>query len=106
MPERLSRSPLKLYGGLPDAEKNGLTHLGPHFNSADYDRTDEADDRYAIVRLRRRGHYEDDERDGAEIATLRIVSAMAPTSADGQAQLAKLHQEVEAELSGQGVFPV
>ena len=43
MPERLSRSPIKLYGGLPDAAMNGLAHLGGHFITST---GEEADDRY------------------------------------------------------------
>jgi hypothetical protein len=103
MPERLSRSPIKLYGGLPDAAKNGLAHLGLHFISDEYTGED-ADDRYAIVRLRRRSLTLDDEHDGAQVAQVRVVSVMAPRSAQGQADLAKLHQEVESELGGQGLF--
>ena len=93
MADRIARPPIRLSGGLPDANLNGSGELASHFLDAD------PADRYAVVRLGRHQLIHDDETD-ADIAVLKVRAIEIPDQRAAQ----NLLEEVRGARLGQLQF--
>jgi hypothetical protein len=71
VPERISRPPARLRGGLPDGNLSGVIDVSNHFLSGS------PGDRYAVVRLARRQLVHDDET-GGDVAVLGVTEIEFP----------------------------
>lgn len=94
MPERISRPPVRLRGGLPDGNLNGTSDVAKHFLKA------EPDDRYAIVQLGRRQLVHDDETE-ADVAVLGVI-AVEFADQDKLQRMLLDHRELR---TGHGTLP-
>lgn len=102
MAERLSRSPVRLAGGLPDGNLSSLAEHGTVLLA------DDPAPLYAIVRITRSKREEQDDNDGASLAICKVraleVLDSLPDDARPGMPMSELLTQVRANRTGDAIL--